>query len=131
MLKCKNCKYLTESDKKDNVSLCKYESYWEVTDPEKPCKYLPEEKEPVCGDCARFHDPACSGCQEDEVPIWADDRLCTDFVYKNENNFYEVLSYWKSRGIYDRGKVNQLLDDFEKNYDELANQEKNGYQDDL
>ncbi len=127
MLKCKNCKYFMSAKEKSNVSLCKREPYWEVTDPDNSCRYLPEEKKPVCGDCSHFaSDPACFGMHENEVPIWHDTKLCSGFSYKNEDNFFEVLSFWKSRGIYNRDKIDKMIDDFESDYADLENQAHKG-----
>ncbi len=123
MIKCRDCKYFVEG-KKEDTGFCHYGSDWELTKPENNCRYIQESKKPVCGDCGRLtSDPGCAGCMPAESAL-IDGRLCGDFIYKQESDFYRVLEYWKSRGIYDRAKIDQKIDDFEKRYDDIVNQNR-------
>lgn len=50
-------------------------------------------------------------------------HLCIGFIDKREEEFNSILMFWKVQGLYDREKINKLLDDFEQSYDRLFNQE--------
>lgn len=49
--------------------------------------------------------------------------MCIGFIDKREEEFNSILMFWKVQGLYDREKINKLLDDFEQSYDRLFNQE--------
>ena len=38
---------------------------------------------------------------------------------KKEDEFTEILLFWKSQGWYERAKIDRMLDDFEKFYAEI------------
>ncbi len=125
-LYCKDCKYCVKNDASDGITICTYESRWEITDPDGNCRYIPETKEPVCGDCRWItEDTACWGCLPEESALHQGE-LCKHFCYKNENAFYEVLSYWKSHGIFNKIEIFKKIEDFEKSYDELVVDMKKG-----
>ena len=44
-------------------------------------------------------------------------HLCIGFIDKREEEFNSILMFWKVQGLYDREKINKLLDDFEQSYD--------------
>ena len=46
-------------------------------------------------------------------------RLCGEFIDKKEDEFTEILLFWKSQGWYERTKIDRMLDDFEKFYAEI------------
>lgn len=118
-LKCKDCKYFSVGK---NMSLCKYKSSWEITDPDNNCWFLPEFKELTCGDCwCLGNDMGCAGCRPEES-AYINGKLCPDFTDRKEDELYGILSYWKSRGIYDHNKIINILDEFEKTYDDLYGQ---------
>ena len=48
--------------------------------------------------------------------------MCIGFIDKREEEFNSILMFWKVQGLYDREKINKLLDDFEQSYDRLFNQ---------
>ena len=123
MLKCKDCKYFSESKQ---MSLCKKGDSWEITKPDNKCLFLPEKAALTCGDCwLRKNDMGCFGMAPDESPYFCSGgKLCPDFTDLKEIAFMEILSFWKSRDIYDRDKINKIIDDFEKDYDDLASQIK-------
>ena len=119
MLKCKDCKYYMGGD---NIQLCKRNSSWEITKPDNDCWFLPKQKELTCGDCWRLHnDMGCAGCYPEESAYkeYNGGRLCDGFVDLKEDEFFEILTFWKSCGIYSREKINSLVDDFEQNYEDL------------
>lgn len=49
--------------------------------------------------------------------------MCIGFIDKRKEKFNSILMFWKVQGLYDREKINKLLDDFEQSYDRLFNQE--------
>ena len=121
-MKCKDCKYFRGNEDPNKLSMCTYHSSWEITKHENDCWFIPAVKELTCGDCARYlDDPGCFGCSADES-AHHDGELCRGFCDIKENELYSILSFWKSRGIYDRGRINSLIDAFEKAYDDLAKQ---------
>ena len=82
-----------------------------------------ELKELTCGDCSRLNeDTGCFACQETDSAMY-NGHLCIGFIDKREEEFNSILTFWKVQGLYDREKINKLLDDFEQSYDRLFNQE--------
>ena len=101
-LKCNNCKYKTNvsNTEETGTAICSYpQGEWFVVNVEDSCHYIPEKKELTCGDCSRLNEDT------------------------REEEFNSILMFWKVQGLYDREKINKLLDDFEQSYDRLFNQE--------
>ena len=95
-LKCNNCKYKTNvsNTEETGTAICSYpQGEWFVVNVEDSCHYIPEK------------------------------HLCIGFIDKREEEFNSILMFWKVQGLYDREKINKLLDDFEQSYDRLFNQE--------
>ena len=94
-----------------------------VVNVEDSCHYIPEKKELTCGDCSRLNeDTGCFACQETDSAMY-NGHLCIGFIDKRDEEFNSILMFWKVQGLYDREKINKLLDDFEQSYDRLFNQE--------
>ncbi len=116
---CKDCKYFSKGK---NMSLCKRNDSWEITEPDNKCHFLPEMTELTCGDCwCLNHDMGCFGCSSGDS-AYINGKLCGDFTDLRESMFIDILSFWKSRNIYDRNKIYKMIDDFEKDFDDLAGQ---------
>ena len=82
-----------------------------------------KKKELTCGDCSRLNeDTGCFACQETDSAMY-NGHLCIGFIDKRKEEFNSILMFWKVQGLYDREKINKLLDDFEQSYDRLFNQE--------
>ncbi len=119
LLKCKDCKYYVDAD---NMQICNRSTNWEITKPNAVCKYQPQMVKLTCGDCwCQKFDPGCAGVTPNDSPFF-DGKLCPDFTDLKEEVFRSVLSFWKSRGIYDRKRINKLIDTFESDYEDLAGQ---------
>ncbi len=116
---CKDCKYFSKGE---NISLCKRNDSWEITKSDNKCRFLPKMAELTCGDCwCLKHDMGCVGCSSDDS-AYINGKLCCGFTDLRESMLMEILSFWKSRSIYDRNKINKMIDDFEKDYDDLVGQ---------
>lgn len=124
-LKCNNCKYKTNvsNTEETGTAICSYpQGEWFVVNVEDSCHYIPEKKELTCGDCSRLNeDTGCFACQETDSAMY-NGHLCIGFIDKREEEFNSILMFWKVQGLYDREKINKLLDDFEQSYDRLFNQ---------
>ena len=125
-LKCNNCKYKTNESNTEETgtAICSYpQGEWFVVNVEDSCHYIPEKKELTCGDCSRLNVVfVCLACQETDSAMH-NGHLCIGFIDKREEEFNSILMFWKVQGLYDREKINKLLDDFEQSYDRLFNQE--------
>ena len=122
---CKNCNFKQNiSDTEETgKALCTFSNNYFPVDVEDRCHYIPELGKLKCGDCARYgEDFACLNRQTDDSAIQDDSRLCSGFEDKKEEEFMQILMLWKIRGLYDRDKVNRLMNEFEQEYERLLNQ---------
>ena len=124
-MKCKNCKYRKNIGKTSETgsAICSYSSSWFPVNIENNCHLISEKKELTCGDCSRLgEDTACFDCSEDDSAMY-NGQLCRGFVDEREEEFKQILMFWKVQGFYDREKINKFIDEFEEFYDDLLNQE--------
>lgn len=120
-LKCKNCKYRKniENTNETGSAICSYSSSWFPINIENNCYFIPEKKKLTCGDCSRLNeDTACFGCSEDDSALY-NGQLCRGFVDEREEEFKQILMFWKVQGFYDREKINKIINEFEQFYDNL------------
>lgn len=123
-MKCEDCKYKNnvENTNQTGSAICSYPGSWFPVHLGDNCHFVPEKKELTCGDCASFGvDFACAGCFEDDSAYY-NDKLCEGFIDKQEEEFDKILMYWKVRGLYDRKRINKLIDQFEEEYRKLTEQ---------
>ena len=121
MLKCKSCKYFTDNGQ--GLCLCTRDESWEPTGPDRNCVFLPEPRELRCEDCWRLgNDFACCGVDPKDS-AYTDGHLCIMFEDRREDDLDEILSFWKSCGLYDRERINRLLDEVEEAYADLEEQD--------
>lgn len=120
-MKCKDCQYKINIKNTDEtgMALCSYpDSYFPITI-EDNCHYIPEKRKLTCGDCSRLgEDTACMGCCADDSAE-EDGELCSGFIDKKEEEFNKILMFWKVQGFYNRDRINEILDEFEKFYGNL------------
>ena len=77
------------------------------------CHYFGVPQELTCGDCSRLiYDSGCVGCQEDES-AYHFGHLCRGFQDRREDEFVEILAFWLVHDMYDRQKIEKMLDEFE------------------
>lgn len=77
------------------------------------------KKELYCKDCSRLgRDTACMTARENDK-VYNNGQRCGGFIDKKEDEFTEILLFWKSQGWYERAKIDRMLDDFEKFYAEI------------
>ena len=70
-------------------------------------------------DCPRLgRDTACMTARENDK-VYNNGQRCGGFIDKKEDEFTEILLFWKSQGWYERAKIDRMLDDFEKFYAEI------------
>ena len=106
-MKCKNCKYRKNIGKTSETgsAICSYSSSWFPVNIENNCHLISEKKELTCGDCSRLgEDTACFDCSEDDSAIY-NGQLCRGFVDEREEEFKQILMFWKVQGFYDCEKV--------------------------
>ena len=123
-MKCKDCKYKNNiaNTEKTGSAICSFPSRWFPVNIDDNCHYIPEKKKLTCGDCSRLgEDFACLNCLEEDS-AYNDDGLCRGFVDKQEEEFSKILMFWKVHEIYDREKINELINKFEEFYRKLTEQ---------
>lgn len=124
-MKCKDCKYKKNiaNTEESGCAICSYPNSWFPVQIGDNCHYIPEKVELTCGDCARLgEDTACIGCiAEDSAED--DGELCAGFIDKREEELNKILMFWKVQGVYNRDKINGLIDEFETYYSKLTGQE--------
>ncbi len=120
-LKCKDYRYFMNGE---NIQMCRHDSYWEITEPDNDCVFLPKIRELTCRDCWQLENSfECMGEDPDQSIFFQGSQSpCPWFIDYKEDEFISILSFWKSTNLYDRDKINRLINDFEKNYDDLAGQ---------
>ena len=122
MLKCRDCKYFMKNE--GGLELCTRNMSWEPTEPDRDCIFLPPKKELHCEDCWRYeNDLACYGVSPEDS-VYRYGELCTEFIDAKEDELYAILGHWKSCGLYDRDRINRLIDSFEESYADLDEQMK-------
>ncbi len=123
-MKCRNCKYKNDvaNTGECNKGLCSYPTSWFPIDLDDDCHFIPKVEELKCKDCWHLHnDYACFSCDEEDS-AYDDGELCWMFEDLKKDDFSAILMFWKTHGLYDREKINEMLDDFEKRYRELTEQ---------
>lgn len=72
-----------------------------------------------CCDCARFgEDCACIEAEADSS-AYISGKICAGFVDKGEQEFQDILMFWKVQGLYDRDKIEELIDMVEEVYNDI------------
>ena len=121
--KCEKCLY------KKNITtsgegICSYAERWFSVNDEDCCHYLGGAKELTCGDCSRLiYDSGCAGCREDESAFHAR-HLCRGFQDRREGDFEEILAFWLVHEMYDRQKIEKMLDEFEEESRKFCEEEE-------
>ncbi len=111
--KCKSCQYKNATSTKGK-GICSHGETWFPVKDEDYCHYLGTPKELTCGDCAYLNvDSACIGCSPDES-AYRYGHLCGGFGDRRELEFNEILAFWLVHDMYDRKKIEKLLDEFEE-----------------
>ena len=64
------------------------------------------------------YDTACMTARENDK-VYYNGQRCGGFIDKKEDEFKEILQFWKSQGWYERAKIDRMLDEFEKFYAEI------------
>ena len=125
-LKCNNCKYKTNvsNTEETGTAICSYpQGEWFVVMLKIAAIIFLKKRSLPVEICSRLNeDTGCFACQETDSAMY-NGHLCIGFIDKREEEFNSILMFWKVQGLYDREKINKLLDDFEQSYDRLFNQE--------
>ena len=88
------------------------------------CHYFGAPQELTCGDCSRLtYDSGCVGCREDES-AYHFGHLCHGFQDRREDEFIEILLFWLSHDMYDRNRIEKMLDGFEEESKKLCEEEQ-------
>ena len=123
-MKCRDCKYknnVASTDGHDR-GICSYPTNWFPIDLDDSCHFIPEAEELKCKDCWHLNnDLGCFMCDEEDS-AYINGELCRMFEDLKKDDFSSILMFWKTHGLYDREKINEMLDDFERRYRELTEQ---------
>lgn len=117
-LVCRNCKYMLKIANTDQTgaAICSFPESYEPTTLGTACRYLAEDGELRCGDCARLgNDFGCFTCTAADSAMHSG-ALCMGFIDKKEEQLFGILAFWKAHGMYSRNRITSLLDKFESEY---------------
>ena len=123
-MKCKDCKYKKNLANTDecNKGICTYPESWFPIDLNDDCHFIPKAEELKCKDCWHlYNDFGCFMCDEEDSAFY-DGKLCRMFDDLKKDDFSSILMFWMIHGLYDREKINEMIDDFEKRYYDLTEQ---------
>ena len=125
-MKCKKCKYKLEisNTSETGAALCsRTESYFPINIADD-CHIIPKYNELCCSDCGRFgEDFACFAVEKDDKDF-RDGRMCGGFIDAKEEKFMEILMFWKVQNLYDRAKIEKMLDEFEEYYNDICDENR-------
>ena len=105
-MKCEKCKFkinIGNTEETGDAFCSRVSSYFPIN----------------CKDCSRLgRDTACMTAKENDK-VYYNGQRCGGFIDKKEDEFTEILQFWKSQGWYERAKIDRMLDEFEKFYVEI------------
>ena len=130
-MQCKDCKYKWNIGNTDETgyAICSYPDMHMPVNVNDPCHFILTQRSLKCGDCENlYEDTACMGCQPEDS-AYHNGKLCKDYRDKKEAELSEILSFWKSRNYYDRNRIERLIDEFERSYNDLTEQQNHIYED--
>lgn len=120
-MKCEQCRYKRDigNTKETGAALCTRATSFFPVDCKDDCHFLPKKKESHCIDCSRLSwDTACMNAEPQDA-VYENGNRCPGFLDRKEDEFTEILQFWKAQGWYDRAKIEQMLDEFEKFYADI------------
>ena len=123
-MKCGKCKYKRNigNTKETDAAICTNATSFFPINCDDDCHFLPKKRELHCIDCSRLRwDTACMDVEPNN-PVYESGNRCLGFSDVKEDEFTEILQFWKTQGLYDRVKINQMLEEFEKFYADIEEQ---------
>ncbi len=123
-MRCEMCKYKQDisNSRETGVALCTRNSSYFPVYYNDNCYFIPQKRELVCGDCARFgEDFACIESNVDSK-AYINKKLCTGFVDAKKQEFERILMFWKVQEMYDRTKIEKMIDEIENLYNDIEEQ---------
>lgn len=120
-MKCQMCKYKHDlaNSKETGAAVCTRRTTYFPVNYRDNCHFIPLERELVCSDCARFgEDFACVTAKADDK-VYNKGRLCSGYIDAKELIFKEVLMFWKVHKLFDRVRIEKMIDEFESFYDDI------------
>ena len=120
-MKCEICKYKQDiaNSKEAGVAVCIRNASHFPVNYEDECHFLPSKRELLCRDCARYgEDYACIEAEADDNAC-IDGKLCEGFIDAKEQEFQKILMWWKAQGMYDRDKIEEMIDKVEEFYNDI------------
>lgn len=123
---CKNCKYkqVIANTKETGMALCTHNTSYFPIHEDDTCHFLPPKKELTCKDCKNFYDDmGCAGMNENDS-IYRNEKMCHGFIDRREDDFTEIIRFWQTHGLYDRKKIENLLNQIEAFYHDIKGQER-------
>ena len=120
-MKCEKCKFkinIGNIEETGDAFCSRVSSYFPINCKDN-CHFSPRKKELYCKDCSRLgRDMAYMTAKENDK-VYYNGQRCGGFIDKKEDEFTEILQFWKSQGWYERAKIDRMLDEFEKFYVEI------------
>lgn len=122
---CKNCKFKKDigNTTETGAAICtNTTAYFPINITDK-CHLIPEKKELKCSDCKCLtEDFGCAGCSPEDS-AYTNGSLCKGYTDNNLDQFEEIIKFWMVQGLYNREKINDMLDTLENLYLDLINQD--------
>lgn len=126
-MKCEKCKYKQAigNTRETGAALCTKNTTYFPINCKDDCHFIPKMKELCCSDCVRFgEDSACMTAEADDK-VYSDGRLCGGFIDAKEEEFMKILMFWKVQNLYDRAKIEKMIDEFEEFYNDTEKETMN------
>lgn len=123
-MKCEMCKYKQDiaNSKETGAAVCtRKASYFPVNYGDN-CHFIPKKRELLCGDCVRFGEDFACVESEANSKAYINGKLCAGFIDAKEQDFLEILMFWKVHDLYDRDKIEKIIAEFEDFYTDIEMQ---------
>ena len=121
---CEMCKYKHDigNSRETGAALCTRSSSYFPINYNDNCHFIPQKRELVCSDCARFgEDFACIEAKADSK-AYINEKICAGFIDAKKEQFEMILMFWKVQGMYDRSKIEKIIDEIENFYNDIEEQ---------
>ena len=109
-MKCGKCKFkinIGNTEETGDAFCSRASSYFPINCKDN-CHFSPRKKELYCKDCSRLgRDTACMTAKENDK-VYYNGQRCGGFIDKKEDEFTEILQFWKSQGWYKRTKIDRM-----------------------
>lgn len=126
-MQCGKCKYKQNigNTKETGAALCTRSTEYFPVQIEDDCYFIPQKRELVCGDCAGLREDFGCFAQSETDSAYQDGDLCMGFIDLKEQEFKEILMFWKVQKLHDRAEIEKMVQEVDEFYNDIEfNQDK-------